>query len=190
VNAVTRRSWLAKGVILTSAVVALASSPPPTWRVDQERQLDVQLDELTQQTFLLTIELGGALYADTEFAELDVWATADRVAGDLSLSVRPVTSAGEGQDPPLTDRETEDWPLTASPGLNDPTSARIALPVRCVELQRSERAATCSEQFEIRVERTSKKPLSVSLSAAVELEGSVRDQPAGTFELELEELVP
>ena len=96
------RPFFAKLVIAVSGVVAVATSAPPRWNATEERELLVSLDDTHPRQLLVTLELGGALYADTLGGDALVTAISDRAASDLTLSARrltPVIEAREGEAP-------------------------------------------------------------------------------------------
>lgn len=79
-----------------SAVVALASSPPPRWSAEKLARAPLVFDERNERTAILSIELDGELDADVGGADVKVIATADRTASDLELSVPPFEPSPEG----------------------------------------------------------------------------------------------
>ena len=208
------RSLLAKLVIGASIVVALADSPPPTWHTSEEWGQRVALDEQRERRFLLTIELGGELYADTRRGDVSIWAAADRAASDLTLAWRvPIPpEEPEGSDPALFPEDTladagpggaapdaATWPATngwVSRSPNPGAADRIGMGFDLVCADRSQqlpgelRPETCIEQFELSLARGSERTLSAALDVGVTISGQAQRQPAGTFQIRVEELVP
>lgn len=197
-SAQAARALLAKLVIGISTLVALASSPPPRWLAKAEQQLEIVFDERNERTAILSVDLAGKLYADLAGGTLEVWATADRSASDLVLSVRPLTLAA-GDAPPRAPAELQleaELPDAASspsarPDVRQPNIARLSLPLACAEHQPTvPRAESCSEQLEITLTRESQRPLSVELSVVVFIDGTRKTQPSGVFALALAEPAP
>ena len=68
-----RRALLAKLVIGGSALVALASSPPPEWVAQQQAHLHLVFDERKERTAILSIEVSGKLYASAQGGTLELF---------------------------------------------------------------------------------------------------------------------
>ncbi|HKO91915.1 MAG TPA: hypothetical protein VJU61_12220 [Polyangiaceae bacterium] len=207
------RSLLAKLVIGTSAIVALADSPLPTWEAEETWSEHHTLDEQSELRFLLTVELAGELYADTNHGDVTITATADRAASDLTLTLRPLTPQQEPEEPEgaafpedtFADAGASPAPpdagvrpdttgaVSGRPSPSAADRASIALDLACIERHRErpeERPEACVEQFELTLGRESKLPLSAQLDVQVRLIGETQRRPAGTFQLRAEELAP
>lgn len=202
------RTLCAKLVIAASVVVALATSAPPTWVVTEVREVELSLTDGGSRELLLTLELAGPLYADTEGSELSVLVAADRAASDLTLSMRrlePVLPE-EVSDPPAPDffpgnsrdagaadagLANSDVPtLSASPDPAAPSRVGLTSALACVESTRRERAESCRERVQLRLSRLSRQTVNVTVHVELTLDGGKQKQPPGTFELDVVEAAP
>jgi hypothetical protein len=102
---------LAKLVICVSAVVAVATSRALPWVVEDEQLLRVALDVRSQQQLILSVELGGELYADTFGEGVALTATANRGAADFKLSARSLTRSSAPD--PLDSAASAEAPSTS-----------------------------------------------------------------------------
>jgi len=207
------RSLLAKLVMGAGVVVALADSPPRTWIAEEEWSKRVALDELTERRFLVTIELGGALYADTRSGDVTIRAVADRAASDLTLTGWPLTPPEEPVEPAdpgvagfpedtFADAGASDAASDAGarpggeessrPGPGAADQAGIGFDLACTERDRlvpeEPRPEACVEQFELTLARESERRLSAELRVYVRLIGETQRQPPGTLQIHVQEL--
>jgi hypothetical protein len=189
------RDLLAKLVIGSSALVALASSPPPQWVVQQQAQLHLVFDERSERTAILSIEISGKLYAAADGGMLELFTTADGAASDLGLSARPLPSDAAVSDPTEASEadaspELEALAARSAPDLSSPTLAWLSVPLECAQDDPSaRRPKSCIERFEITLTHPSQQPLSVDLSARVDVGGPGQTAP-GTLQVLLEESDP
>ena len=191
------RALLAKLVIGISALVALASSPPPSWVAQEQRHLHLEFDERNERTAMLSIEVTGKLYAAATGGMLELVTTADRAASDLTLSARPLPSDPALSDPleaaPESDADPELYSLLARahPDLSNPTLVWLSVPLECAQDDPpARRPQSCIEQFEITLTRPSHEPLAVDLTAIVYVGGPGQPAPPGTLQVLLEEAAP
>ena len=182
-----RQALLAKLVIGFSTVVALATSAPegpPLWNREVEESRQIALTEAGEHKLLVTIELGGELYAGAIRGDLRLVAVTDRAASDFSLRVTrllPADSAAVAADGGTAGE-------VARPGVFSPTEALLGLSLACVSTDGAERAAACVEQFEVTLARESERPLTLDLTLNVALVGLQAEEPPGTFNVALEEV--
>lgn len=182
-----RQALFAKLVIAVSTVVALATSAPeepPVWNRDVEESRQIALTEAGEQKLLVTIELGGGLYADASRGELTLVAVTDRAASDFSLRVARLLPA-DGVEV-LSDGGLVQQ--VARPGAASPTEAFLGLSLACVSRPGAERAASCVEQLEVTLARESERPLTLDLTLNVALAGSHEEEPPGAFSVALVEV--
>ena len=190
-----RRALLAKLVIGGSALVALASSPPPEWVAQQQAHLHLVFDERKERTAILSIEVSGKLYASAQGGTLELFTTADGAAGDLLLSARPLPSDEAVSDPTEASQadanpELEALAARSDPDLSSPIMTWLSVPLECAQSEPpARRPKSCVERFEITLTRPSQMPLNVDLSALVELGGPGQTAP-GTLQVLLEESDP
>ena len=191
-----RRVLLAKLVICTSMLVALATSPLPTWTTEDEQRRWVYLDAVREQKLLVTVELGGELYADLRDGEVGLTLYADRAASDLTLVGRALTPSSEPARPPPAGSialppDGGTGVSIARPTLEAPNEARLGFEIDCAERDPSgERAESCIEQFEFTLARESERPLNAYVHLRVKIWGEQEQQPPGTFQVRVEELPP
>jgi hypothetical protein len=179
-----RRVLLAKLVICTSMLVALATSAPPIWITEDEQRRWVYLDAVREQKLLVTVELGGELYADVQDGAVGLTLYADRAASDLTLVGRALTAIALSPD------EEPDVSI-ARPTLEAPNEARLGFEIECAERDPSgERPESCIEQFEFTLARESERPLNAYVHVGVRIAGEQEQQPPGTFQVRVEELPP
>jgi hypothetical protein len=189
------RSLLAKLVIAGSALVALASSPPPRWGVQQRAQLELLFDEREERTAILSIELSGQLYAAAGAALVELVTTSER-AGELTVTARPLPASAA---PPDRTEQASDAQASAEfelvlsnqqPDLGSPGIAWLSVPLECAQDDPpARRPRSCIEQFEITLTRPPGEPLSVELSATVSVDGPGQPPP-GTLRVLLGESAP
>jgi hypothetical protein len=180
---------LAKLVICISAVVALATSAPPRWHAEEERLQWVHLTDATEKKLLVTVELGGELYADVRQGYVGLTLHADQAASALTVTGRAL-----GRSPP-TDAASDAGPgvEVARSAADAPDQLDLGLHIECAErgpLSIDERADSCIDSFEITLQRGAERPLDVYVRLVVVLDGERQRQPPGTFDVRLEELAP
>jgi hypothetical protein len=190
------RPLLAKLVIGISALVALASSAPPQWFALEQGQLHLVFDERNERKAILSIEVTGKLYAAAQGGTVELVTTSDRDASDLVLSARPLPSDTAVLDPTDAPPDAEAQQslsllgALAAPDLSSPTMAWLSVPLECAQDDPpARRPKSCVEQFEITLTRSSQQPLSVDLTATVEVDGPGQTPP-GTLQVFLVESAP
>lgn len=191
------RARLAKLVIGASALVALASSPPRGWAAQEQEQLHLVFGERNERTAILSIEVTGKLYALAQGGMLELVTTADRPASDLVLSARPLPLDAALPDPTdaVPEADATQTIVTGGvmipPRLSDPTMTWLAVPIECAQEEPpARRPKSCIEQFEITLTRQSQEPLTVDLTALVEVAGPEGYDPSGTLQVFLTESAP
>jgi hypothetical protein len=217
-----RPPWLrplgARLVIAVSAVVAVATSAPPTWSSTDSSELVVALGDSPRQV-TVTLDLAGELYADARGGDMVVTVIADRAASDLTLSLRRLTprvgasaDAAEPEAPAdfLGSAELDGGAepdggavpdggaaadgrasaLTAHPSLEEPNRAALSLSIDCVETYGDERAEACREVFQVELAKASERPLNVTLRVDVVLDGNRERRPSGTVAIDIAEVAP
>jgi hypothetical protein len=200
------RPFFAKLVIAVSAAVAVATSAPPRWNASESDELVVALEDANPRQLLVTLELGGALYADALGGGVVVTAVSDRAASDLTLSARRLTPVVEVREveAPVDGLSFDEGAaldggapldggvplLSASPSLESPDRASLWFPLGCPELASTERRETCVEVFQVTLLHASERSLNVTLHIAATLGGSRERRPSGTFTLAIEEVAP
>ena len=198
------RALLAKLVMGSSALVALADSAPREvglWYAEEPGKVRLVFAEQNERKALLSIKLDGPLYADVVSAEMEITATADRTASDLELSVRPyepnpdesarAESVSEVEADFRNGFEPQTAVTSARPSPKSPASVSLSVSSECAESDRDvPREGSCLEQLQITLARGSQRPLSVDLEVLVRVQGSLQVAPEGTFEIHLEELHP
>lgn len=190
----SRDAVLAKLVICIGAVVALATSAPPSWVLEHEQSASVALDDSSTRKLLLTIELGGALYADTRGSEAELTITTDRAASDLTVVIERL---GGGEDPSTSSNDAgaesgqDEGPWLVNFTLEAPARASQWLRLACPPSDLEPREETCLDQFEITLARESESPLQAQLLVRTNVFGQQEKRPrGGTFAVSLEEVAP
>lgn len=191
------RARLAKLVIGASALVALASSPPRGWAAQEQEQLHLVFGERNERTAILSIEVTGKLYAAAQGGILELVTTADRPASDLVLSARPLPLDAALPEPTdaVPEADATQTLVTSAlmipPQLSDPSMTWLAVPIQCArEEPPGRRPKSCVEQFEITLTRQSQEPLTVDLTALVQVVGPEGSEPFGTLQVFLIERAP
>src|SRR5688572_16219629 len=142
-------AFFAKLVVCFGAVLAMATEniPPALWTAADQQLVSVVLDESSGRKLLLTIELGGELYARAYSGSTDLRLTTDRAASDLTFEVRRLgassadsTSAGDAGAEPY--EGGSEW--SAEFGLDSPDRAFHRFELACPSREPEQREQTCS----------------------------------------------
>ena len=191
------RPFLAKLVIASSALVALATAALPEWFAEEQGQLHLVFDERDERMAILRIEVSGKLYAAAQGGTLALTTTADRAASDFLLSARPlpldaeVSAATEAAPEADANPAIEALAEQADPDPGHRTMTWLSVSLECTQGDPpARRPKTCVEQFEITLTRRSQEALAVDVSARVSLFGQGETPPPGALQVLLEETGP
>jgi len=186
---------LAKLVICCGAVIALATSAPPTWQVEDEQVMRVALDDANTRRLLLTVELGGPLYADASSGWVQLTLSTDRAASDLTFRVERLEGSGDGSTSSASDAGVEgglvELPWVADFSPEAPARAFHSVQLACPPSDLGPRQETCIDQLAITLARTSARPLHAELTIHTTIVGQREKRPrGGSFAVSLEEVAP